>query len=206
MSTAGTIERQDERRKRRIAFLLAVVLLVFSVLIGWSRLAGNEPEAQVLGEVLAGRGNSGQGQDSNGNSIPGQGQANNPGNGQPAPPGDNPRSFGISGNLDEIYPTFNDTLRVTFTNPHRFEIVVTELDVELLAPSGECAEKLPGGVFAIDDDLSGSGVPVSKKRGNTDGTGAVDIDFYVSNDLPNECQNERFELDYTGTAIRANQQ
>ena len=219
MSTTDTIERQDERRERRIAFLLATLFFVVSVLIGWSRLAGDDPATtDVLGEVFTARSGSNSGQ-----STPGQGQANDPGNGQPAPsgggagnpgtgngpptfPGTNPRTFGISGNLEEIYPTFDGPLEVLFTNPHRFEIVVTELDVELIAPSGGCADELSSDVFTIDDALPVDGVPLSPKRGNTDGTGSVDIDFYVSNDLPDECQGMSFELDYTGTAIRANQQ
>ena len=219
MSTVDTIERPDVRRKRRVASLLASLLLVVSVLIGWFRLAGDDPATtDVLGEVFTARSGSNSGQ-----STPGQRQANNPGNGQPAPPGwgagnpgtgkgppnfpgNNPRSFGISGRLEGIYPSFDGTLEVTFTNPHRFELLVTDLDVELSAPSGDCADEVSSDVFTIDDDLPVDGVPLSRKRGNTDGTGSVDIDVYVSNDLPDECQGVRFELDYTGTAIRANQQ
>ena len=223
MSAVDMIERQDERWKRRVAFLLATLLLVVSVFIGWSRLAGDESEAQVLGEILTGRGNSGESNSgSDGNSTPGQGQENNPGNGQPAPPGgnpnnagsgpavppgSNPRTFGISGKLQGIYPTFDESLRVMFTNPHRFDIVVTELTVQPQVPTTECSVDISEFTIAPlpdDGEWPDNGVLVSKRTGNTAGTQSVHVGFKI-NDLPDGCQGKSFRLDYTGTAIRANQ-
>ena len=155
-------------------------------------------------------GNPGQGNPDQGNpggSTPGQGQPATPGTGQPAPPGQtppNPRTFDISGDLDEIHPTYDGDLTVTFTNPHRFEIVVTDLDVAIAPPEGTCADALPNGVFDIAGLPSG-GVHVGRRTGNTFGTATTDLSFTVSNALPDECQAVSFEITYTGSAIRANQ-
>jgi hypothetical protein len=172
---------------------------------GNQQTLGTPGQGQAQKNPGVGQGNPGQG--NQGGFTPGQGQPTTPGTGQPAPPGQtpqNPRTFDISGDLDEIYPTFDGDLTLTFTNPHRFEIVVTELDVAIAPPAGSCADVLPSGVFAIGDLPSG-GVEVAKRSGNTSGTATTDLSLTVSNALPDECEAVSFEITYSGSAIRANQ-
>lgn len=212
MNPADTTPRPNGRKGPvPVVLLIVTTALVMGAWAAWS-LFGSRDDAgddevgvlsgvhvQPPGAVTSAR--SGQG-----TSTPGQGQAGNPGNGQPAPPGTapaNPHTFGISGNVEDIYPTYAGTLTVTFTNPHRFAIVVTELDVQI--GDGACGVPVPDGVFAIGDELPVEGVPVSARTGNSLGTGSVGVDFEVSNDLPDECQDATFPLTYSGTAIRANQ-
>lgn len=190
MSTVDTSERNDERREAPLGVVLviAVLALVIGVFAGWSLFGpGDTTDGDDAG-VLSGEHVS----------------LDRAQRGRPDDTPANPRSFGISGDVDDIYPTYAGTLRVIFTNPHRFEIVVTELDARL--DTGACGVAVPADVFSLDDSLPGTGVTVPRRVGNTMGTSFIDIALAVTNGLPDECQNTSFPITYSGTAIRANQQ
>lgn len=195
---------------RRLAFLLLGLLLVVAlgVLVGRSWFGHDDPGRAADGttEVLSGmlaRGPS----DASSNSVGGSGVGSGggpPAGVPPGPPDDTPaqpQTFGLSGDLAEVYPGFDGTLTVTLTNPHRFAIVVTTVEVAVGAPIDTAAGDGPCLTAHLEvDEFSGA-----REVGRL-GTATQGLDARMSPDAPDACQGASFPLTYSGTATRANQQ
>jgi hypothetical protein len=246
MSNVEMIERTQERRKRRLAFLLlsTVLVIALGVLIGrsWFGTAAQEDADGSTVEVLSGvherglsvkaadtpegpSGNVGQGSPhssgvSASNSPDGGGSPSNsgpqgssgggsPGGGPPGavPPGppdgtpEQPRTFGISGELANVYPGFGGDLTVTLSNPHRFDIVVTTVEVLVGSPTGTSQGVEPCLASHLEvDDFDGFR-DVARLDSDTQ-----DLTVRMLASAPDACRGASFPLTYTGTATRANQQ
>lgn len=212
MSTVETIEQAEERRMRRLSFLLLGLLLVVAlgVLGGRSWFGPDDPGRAADGatEVLSGVLARGPGPaDASANSAGGSGVSSGggpPAGVPPGPPDDTPaqpQTFELRGDLAEVYPGFDGTLTVTLTNPHRFAIVVNSIEVAVGPPTGVAVGDGPCLASHLEvDEFSGD-----REVGRL-GTAIQGLDARMSSDAPDACQGASFPLSYSGTATRANQQ
>lgn len=99
--------------------------------------------------------------------------------------------FYISGTGSTLYPGAVETLQVTVTNPHRFDIIVTEITAEVRAAADGCAA---------------SNLTVTPYRGSLPVAPLSDevttLSMRMAATAPDECQGQRFPLTYGGTAVK----
>lgn len=120
----------------------------------------------------------------------------------PGPPGHaaQPRTFGIGGSVAGLYPGIEGNLVLTVSNPHNFEIVVTEVTADVSEPTGPDDDGTCRASHVQVDHFVGSAHIPPK------GTAEIDLDITMLHTTPDACQGAQWGLTYAGSAIRANQQ
>ncbi len=98
--------------------------------------------------------------------------------------------FGLSGDVDGLYPGVETTVQATVTNPHAFAIKVTSVSVASLDASPQC----PGSLLAVGDLTSTVDIPAGQ-------TGIVPLTVRLDPLTPNACQGATWPLEFSGTAV-----
>ena len=102
-----------------------------------------------------------------------------------------PETLSLSGNVDGLYPGAALPLPVKVANTAAFDVVVTEINVTVIATGGCSARNVAVSPF--------SGSVLVRKRA----TAMVPLTVTFLPTAPNECQGAAFGLLYTADARRA---
>ena len=103
-----------------------------------------------------------------------------------------PGTFGISGDVDGLYPGVTRKLQLTITNPNAFAIKVTKLKVTVTRASAQC------GARTIETKAQKPGFRVP-----ANGEVTATVRVTMPKDAPNACQGVTYPLKFSGTAVQA---
>ena len=112
-------------------------------------------------------------------------------------PGQENKTFALSGDVTGLFPGSTKTLEVEIRNPQSFAIRVTEIrvavgDVPRGGGTGPCEGLLVG--------VTGLAGPVVVPR---NATAATQLEVTLSGSAPDGCKNVNFPLTYSGRADKA---
>lgn len=112
--------------------------------------------------------------------------------GQPSNEFKNPKTFFISGQITGLYPGADKQLPLTIQNPHSFEIIVREIEVQITGTDKTSCPKTDviGGTFVKNITIA--------KQGSAQTT--VPISMIADSD--NDCQGATFNIRYGGEAVK----
>ena len=103
-----------------------------------------------------------------------------------------PGTFGISGDIDGLYPGTTRTTELRITNPNAVPIRVTSLAVKVSRASAQCGPR----TIQTKAQKKDFRVPA-----NGQATAVLRVTLRIG--VPNACQGATYPLTYTGSAVQA---